>query len=148
MKMICIFKIYYVLVLNCPEKDVSCLPSCGADGSSLGNVTSQLQCASKSASGFFYILMTLLFRSLPSGQFLQLLELPREPEYWRTQLFAAGHLREESGCPVPCADFQWRTRLSAGAIQEAQVSSRMPPWTTILPWTLCVWGSTVFFSSV
>ena len=45
--------LYYVLVLNCPEKDVSCLPSCGAEGSSLGNVTSQLQCASKSAGGFY-----------------------------------------------------------------------------------------------
>ena len=51
-KMTCnqiVCKNYYVLVLNCPEKDVSCLPSCGAEGSSLGNVTSQLQCASKSA---------------------------------------------------------------------------------------------------
>ena len=56
MKMICIFKIYYVLVLNCPEKDVSCLPSCGADGSSLGNVTSQLQCASKSARFFIFFI--------------------------------------------------------------------------------------------
>ena len=36
-----------ILVLTCPEKDVSCIPSCGADGSSMDNATSQLQCASE-----------------------------------------------------------------------------------------------------
>ena len=36
-----------ILVLSCPEKDVSCIPSCGADGSSMDNATSQLQCASE-----------------------------------------------------------------------------------------------------
>ena len=38
---------FSILVLTCPEKDVSCIPSCAADGASLDNVTTQLQCASK-----------------------------------------------------------------------------------------------------
>ena len=38
---------FLILVLTCPEKDVSCIPSCAADGASLDNVTTQLQCASK-----------------------------------------------------------------------------------------------------
>ena len=36
------------LVLACPEKDVTCIPSCDASGvRSLDNVTSTRQCASK-----------------------------------------------------------------------------------------------------
>ena len=38
---------FSILVLTCPEKDVSCIPSCATDGASLDNVTTQLQCASK-----------------------------------------------------------------------------------------------------